>query len=167
MWERIKLLTLLVAVRVVTATLPAMASADSFLVDYYERFVADPLQVRGISLSMQLRGLYGLGALFLLFSPPLSLWNLPGFVLWFANAVFLDLNFLEPPVTEEICRNPTKVMLILILLRCFVYWIGLLSMIVGIYFPLLLTPILLTTACDAKPPRPKRLTRLVSATEGV
>lgn len=175
MWRWIKARTTYFALRVTIAALPVMATIDMFVISNYERFIADPLQVRGISLSMQVRTLYVIGAFRILLDLPLSLWNLVGFVPWLANAVFCKLSFLDPKPGEEISRNVGKLIVPLILGRCWLYFMF--FMLIGVSLRthlfyaatlwIILTCIIVTTSCDPKPPRPKRLRVLVHSTEGV
>lgn len=174
MWQWIKIRMQNFTLRAAIAVLPALVRVDMFVVSRYERFIADPLQVRGVSLAMQVRILYVIGAFAVLLDPPLSLWNLIGFIPWLANGFFGRFSFLDPPPGEEGTRNIVKVLLPMILIRSSLYvtacFLILTIFLSHPFFPagiwLILTAIMVTTACDTKPPRPKRVKILIHATEG-
>ncbi len=154
--------------RILLRMLPAMLIVDVFVIRNWERFIADPLQERGVSLGMQLRSIYVVGAFMLLLSQPFSWWNFPGFFWWLYLGVFSAFDGLDQPPTDgQIYRNFAKINLFLLGLRWTMYC---LCVVAAVFrtggFLFLLLAILLTTACDVKPRRPKRLKRLVTTTEG-
>lgn len=167
MWERIKMRVKVWGATAMVVLVICAGRIDNFVIATYEKFVGDPLQTRGISLALQTRGLYTAGAFYMLFSPPLSMWNLVGFVLWLSNAVYLRLGFLEPPPSDVTQRNVTRVIFPFIAMRCSIYFFGLTTAIVHMYIGLFLVLIVVVSACDPKPPRPKRLRILVPASEGI
>lgn len=180
MWMRVKGLLLLMGTRLFLRMVrlgiwafPVLFTVDSFILRNYERFIAAPLQTRGVNLRRQVQAIWILGAFYNLFNPPLSLRNLPGFVIWMANAFFMVPEYLAQEPTEDLCRNPNKVLIVFVFLRWAIYWIpvgGLLVIRYSVYpcvFGVLMSAIVLTMSCDPKPPRPKRVKSLVLATEGV
>lgn len=168
MWPRFKLWMLSVSLRVAVVIVPGLIIADAFIIRNYERFVADPLQVRGISLAWQMKGIYIGGAFCFLFARPLSLFNFFPFIIWLTTGVFTRFSALELDPREELQRNAAKIIIWLVLIRWVIYWLAIFVIMASGYFRfLLVVAIIVTLSCDPKPPRPKRLKRLVHATEGI
>ncbi len=156
----------LIGLRAEFFVLTAFLLADIFLVDHYERFAGDPLQVRGFSLAMQVRTWLAIGAVRVLFQQNLSLVSFLPFLIFATLVCFQNTAYLEPRPEETGYRNIRRFAVVFVLGRCMLYLITILLAARGSW---LLVPVVfaaLADACDPKPPRPRRVRALILVKEG-
>lgn len=166
MWARIKCWSEAAAVWIFLRAFPWMLVVDNFMINTYQRFVADPLQIRGFRLSWQVRALLAMGGLTFAFHWPFTWWNLPAGIIWIARAFFAPLAHLTEQ--DSPVHNAYRVMIPLIIMRVWLLWMVVLMIVTTHMYPFVFfLAAEYAEACDIKPPQPKRLKKLVSLGAGL
>lgn len=166
MWGRVKLWAFRGVARVFIVLLPPAYFIDAFLVNTYERFVGDPLQLRGFDLVRQVRTLLGLAGIGALFAQPYSWLNLFPAIIWMARSFFESHSYLEPGPSDSPTRNWRRVSCWMVMARWGIYFMGASVAALGGWYWIFIVLAELAAACDPKPPRPRRVRVLVAQTEG-
>ncbi len=140
-----------------------VVAADGFTIDCYQRFVGDPLQIRGIGLGTQIRSLFAIVAILALFVPAINVYNVLNFALWMFMAFFDDYPELECRTGENPARNPRRFLPTFIGMRMFTWFAAAVMYSMGMWYWIFVVAARIAEACDPKPRRPKRVSVLVPA----